>query len=123
MSELDFFQRMLLLLMPQKHQPDLVYLRHIKPKKIHLFTGIQLICLAILFFLKLNKTISITFPLMVGIFLLQSSFDNGQFLIYETSSLIEKKVLALVFIRFGLTYIFTEKELSFLDELIPGITL
>jgi hypothetical protein len=60
MAELDFFQRMLLLLMPSKHQPDLVYLRHVQLKKIHLFTGIQLICLAILFLLKLYKTISIT---------------------------------------------------------------
>ena len=30
------------------------------------------------------------------------------------------KILALVFIRFGMSYLFTEKELSFLDDLIPG---
>lgn len=93
MGELEFYQRMLLILMPKKHQPDLVFLRHVRPSRVHLFTVIQLICLAILFFLKLNKKISITFPLMV---------------------------LALVFIRFGLSYIFTEKELSYLDDILPG---
>ena len=94
MGELEFFQRVLLMLMPKKHQPNLTYLRHVRLFRVNLFTTIQLICLAVLFFLKLNKTISITFPLMV---------------------------LALIFIRIGMSYVFTEKELSYLDDLIPGM--
>lgn len=94
MGELEFFQRMLLMLMPKKHQPNLSYLRHVRLFRVNLFTAIQMICLAVLFFLKLNKTISITFPLMV---------------------------LALIFIRIAMSYIFTEKELSYLDDLIPGM--
>ena len=94
MGELEFFQRMLLMLMPKKHQPNLSYLRHVRLFRVNLFTAIQMICLAVLFFLKLNKTISITFPLMV---------------------------LAFIFIRIAMSYIFTEKELSYLDDLIPGM--
>lgn len=30
-------------------------------------------------------------------------------------------VLALIFIRIAMSYIFTEKELSYLDDLIPGM--
>ncbi|RNA30529.1 Sodium-driven chloride bicarbonate [Brachionus plicatilis] len=93
MGELEFFQRIQLLLMPKKHQPDLVYLRHVRLSRVHLFTIIQLICLVILFILKMNKKVSITFPLMV---------------------------LALVFIRYALSYFFTEKELSYLDDILPG---
>jgi hypothetical protein len=96
MFELEFFQRILLLLMPKNNLPDLVYLRHVRLSRVHLFTCIQLICLVILFLLKLNKTVSITFPLMI---------------------------LSLVFIRFGMQYIFTEKELTYLDEIIPGMSL
>lgn len=93
MSELEFYQRVLLILMPKKHQPDLVFLRHVRLNRVNLFTFIQVVCLICLFLLKLYKTISITFPIMV---------------------------LALVFIRLFLNYVFTEKELSYLDDIIPG---
>ena len=93
MTELEFFQRILLLVMPKKHQPDLVFLRHVRLSRVNLFTGIQIFCLLLLFIIKMNKQISITFPLMV---------------------------LALVFIRYGLCYFFTEKELSYLDDILPG---
>jgi hypothetical protein len=91
--ELEFFHRILLLLMPKSCLPDLMYLRHVSLRRVHLFTILQLACLVALFLFKLNKTISITFPLMV---------------------------LSLVFIRFALRYLFTQKELSYLDDLLPG---
>lgn len=94
MGELEFFQRILLFLMPKKYQPDLVFLRHVRLGRVHLFTLIQIACLILLFVLKLFKAISIVFPMMV---------------------------LALIFIRFAMSYIFTDKELSYLDDLIPGI--
>ena len=67
MSELEFYQRILIMFMPKKLQPDLGYLRHVRLNRVHLFTAIQILCLAVLFALKLNKTVSITFPLMVFI--------------------------------------------------------
>jgi len=55
----------LLLLMPAKYQPDYVYIRHVKTLRIHIFTGIQLVCSAIMWMIKSIKLTSIIFPLMV----------------------------------------------------------
>ncbi|XP_038073994.1 electroneutral sodium bicarbonate exchanger 1-like [Patiria miniata] len=87
----QFVDRLLLFLMPAKHQPDHIYLRHVKLWKVHLFTAIQAICLAILWIIKTSKG-AIVFPIMV---------------------------LAIVIIRKGMDYIFTQAELSFLDDVIP----
>lgn len=58
--------RLQLLLMPAKHQPDLIYLRHVPQRRIHLFTFIQGLCLALLWILK-STVAAIIFPVMVGI--------------------------------------------------------
>ena len=101
--------------MPQKFQPDYIYLRHVKllkgklslqPKKltsndlksffsVHLFTIIQLICFGILYAIKSLKTVSIAFPIMV---------------------------VAIVGIRkiFDFTpKLFSQRELSWLDDIMP----
>jgi hypothetical protein len=80
--------------MPRKYQPDLVYLRHVRLSRVHLFTAIQVVCLVILFVLKSYKAVSIVLPLMV---------------------------VSLLFVRYGLNYVFTQKELSFLDDALPGM--
>ena len=51
--------------MPVKHQPDQIYLRHVPLKRVHLFTFIQVVCLALLWVLKSFREPSILFPLMV----------------------------------------------------------
>lgn len=56
--------RLQLLLMPAKHQPDLIYLRHVPQRRIHLFTFIQVLCLALLWILK-STVAAIIFPVMV----------------------------------------------------------
>lgn len=56
--------RLQLLLMPAKHQPDLIYLRHVPQRRIHLFTFIQALCLALLWILK-STVAAIVFPVMV----------------------------------------------------------
>lgn len=56
--------RLKLLLMPPKHQPDLIYLRHVPLRKVHLFTFIQILCLALLWILK-STVAAIIFPVMV----------------------------------------------------------
>lgn len=56
--------RLKLLLMPAKHQPDLIYLRHVPLRKVHLFTFMQVICLALLWILK-STVAAIIFPVMV----------------------------------------------------------
>lgn len=62
---LQFMDRLKLLLMPAKHQPDLIYLRHVPLRKVHLFTFIQVLCLALLWILK-STVAAIIFPVMVN---------------------------------------------------------
>nr|XP_061802459.1 sodium-driven chloride bicarbonate exchanger-like [Nerophis lumbriciformis] len=88
---IQFFDRLKLFGMPAKHQPDFIYLRHVPLRKVHLFTIVQLSCLVLLWVIKTSKA-AIVFPMMV---------------------------LALVFIRKLLDLIFTKRELSWLDDLIP----
>ncbi|CAI5637798.1 unnamed protein product [Oreochromis niloticus] len=88
---IQFFDRLKLFGMPAKHQPDFIYLRHVPLRKVHLFTIIQLSCLVLLWVIKTSKA-AIVFPMMV---------------------------LALVFIRKLLDFIFTKRELSWLDDLMP----
>ncbi|XP_034533534.1 sodium-driven chloride bicarbonate exchanger-like isoform X4 [Notolabrus celidotus] len=88
---IQFFDRLRLYCMPAKHQPDFIYLRHVPLRKVHLFTIIQLSCLVLLWVIKTSKA-AIVFPMMV---------------------------LALVFIRKLLDFIFTKRELSWLDDLMP----
>uniref|UniRef100_A0A3B4ET42 Anion exchange protein n=1 Tax=Pundamilia nyererei TaxID=303518 RepID=A0A3B4ET42_9CICH len=87
----SFMDRLQLLLMPAKHQPDLIYLRHVPQRRIHLFTFIQALCLAFLWILK-STVAAIIFPVMV---------------------------LALVAVRKGMDYVFSQHDLSYLDDVIP----
>lgn len=61
---LQLTDRVRLLLIPAKHQPDLAYLRHVPLRRVHLFTIIQLLCLALLWVLK-STMAAIIFPVMV----------------------------------------------------------
>ena len=61
----QFVQRVLIMLMPPKYQPDYMYLRHVPLRRVHLFTAIQVVCLIGLWVVKTIKEISIIFPLMV----------------------------------------------------------
>lgn len=58
--------RLKLLLMPLKHQPDFIYLRHVPLRRVHLFTFLQVLCLALLWILK-STVAAIIFPVMVGV--------------------------------------------------------
>lgn len=53
-------------MMPSKHQPDFTYLRHVPLRRIHLFTLIQITCLAVLWVLK-STFLAIIFPVMVSV--------------------------------------------------------
>jgi hypothetical protein len=65
LNGIQFMHRIILIFMPEKHQPDLTFLRHVKTMKVHLFTAIQISSLALLFIIKSNKSTSILFPIMV----------------------------------------------------------
>ncbi|XP_048045059.1 solute carrier family 4 member 4a isoform X6 [Megalobrama amblycephala] len=91
LNGVQFMDRLKLLLMPAKHQPDLIYLRHVPLRKVHLFTFVQILCLALLWILK-STVAAIIFPVMI---------------------------LALVAVRKALDYVFSQHDLSFLDDVIP----
>lgn len=60
----QFMKRVQLLLIPAKHQPDLLFLRHVPLSRVHLFTAIQLACLGLLWIIK-STPAAIIFPIMV----------------------------------------------------------
>ncbi|NXC60052.1 S4A4 protein, partial [Aleadryas rufinucha] len=64
LNSIQLTDRVRLLLTPAKHQPDLAYLRHVPLRRVHLFTVIQLLCLALLWVLK-STVAAIIFPVMV----------------------------------------------------------
>uniref|UniRef100_A0A672G8H5 Anion exchange protein n=1 Tax=Salarias fasciatus TaxID=181472 RepID=A0A672G8H5_SALFA len=93
---IQFFDRIKLFGMPAKHQPDLIYLRYVPLWKVHIFTLVQLTCLVLLWIIKASAAAVV-------------------------NNVLKKKkyVLALVFVRKLLDLIFTKRELSWLDDLMP----
>jgi len=80
LSEMHFFNRIRIIFIPPKYQPDYIYLRKVPLLRVHLFTFVQLCCFAFLWVVKTNETISISFPLMV---IHQNYYSNmNHFLLY-----------------------------------------
>uniref|UniRef100_A0AAQ5ZEH3 Anion exchange protein n=1 Tax=Amphiprion ocellaris TaxID=80972 RepID=A0AAQ5ZEH3_AMPOC len=71
LSGIQFWERIKLYLMPSKHQPDFSFLRHVPLRRVHLFTLVQIVCLAVLWILK-STFLAIIFPVMVSV-----GIDNG----------------------------------------------
>ena len=62
---LKFVQRVMIIFMPVKYQPDYIFLRHVKISRVHIFTLIQLVCMGLMWAIKTVKTTAIGFPVMV----------------------------------------------------------
>ncbi|XP_038160156.1 electrogenic sodium bicarbonate cotransporter 4 isoform X2 [Cyprinodon tularosa] len=91
LSGIQFWERMKLYLMPPKHQPDFSFLRHVPLRRIHLFTLVQIICLAVLWILK-STFLAIIFPVMI---------------------------LGLMVVRKLLDLMFSQHDLAWLDDILP----
>ncbi|TNN77652.1 Electrogenic sodium bicarbonate cotransporter 4 [Liparis tanakae] len=89
---LKFWDRIKLYMMPSKHQPDFPYLRHVPLRKVHLFTLVQIACLAVLWILK-STFLAIIFPIMI---------------------------LGLMVVRKMLDFVFSQHDLAWIDDLLPG---
>lgn len=89
---MQLVDRFLLFFMPAKYQPDHIYLRHVRINRVHIFTLIQVLCLILLWVIKSIKQLSIVFPILV---------------------------LITCFVRKGLDRIFTQRELKWLDDIMP----
>ncbi|XP_031755128.1 electrogenic sodium bicarbonate cotransporter 4 isoform X3 [Xenopus tropicalis] len=91
LSGIQFWDRCKLFMMPAKHQPDYAYLRHVPLRKVHLFTLVQIICLAVLWILK-STVAAIIFPVMI---------------------------LGLMMVRKMLDWVFSQHDLAWLDDILP----
>ncbi|XP_011500555.1 PREDICTED: electroneutral sodium bicarbonate exchanger 1 [Ceratosolen solmsi marchali] len=89
---LQFFDRILIMFMPVKYQPDYMFLRQVPLKRVHMFTLIQLTCLTCLWIIKSFSSTSILFPLML---------------------------VVMIGIRKSLDLLFTQRELKILDDVMP----
>nr|XP_029727273.1 electroneutral sodium bicarbonate exchanger 1 isoform X9 [Aedes albopictus] len=92
---LQFFDRLMIMLMPIKYQPDYMFLRQVPIRRVHLFTLIQLACLVMLWVIKSFSSTSILFPLML---------------------------VVMIGIRKSLDFLFTRRELKILDDVMPEMT-
>lgn len=63
---LQFIRRVLLVLIPNKHRPDIKYLRQIPNRRIYMYTGIQLVFLVLLCVLQGYFYLKTLLPLMVS---------------------------------------------------------
>ncbi|KAF8370994.1 hypothetical protein PRIPAC_77423 [Pristionchus pacificus] len=93
---IQLFDRILLLFMPMKYQPDTIYIRHVPIKKIHLFTAFQCACLAMLWTVKSIKSTSLLFPVML---------------------------VVMVGVRKAIEVFFSKNDLKYLDDLMPDFSL
>uniref|UniRef100_A0A671YH55 Anion exchange protein n=2 Tax=Sparus aurata TaxID=8175 RepID=A0A671YH55_SPAAU len=91
LSGIQFWERIKLYLMPAKHQPDFSFLRHVPLRRVHLFTLVQIVCLAVLWILK-STFLAIIFPVMI---------------------------LGLLVVRKLLDLIFSQHDLAWLDDILP----
>jgi hypothetical protein len=91
----QFVERVGILLMPNKYQPDYIYLRHVKTIRVHLFTIVQIISMILMWVIKTIKTTSIAFPVML---------------------------IGLMAVRKVMDFAFTQSDLYWLDHLLPDET-
>ncbi|KAJ8263597.1 hypothetical protein COCON_G00160540 [Conger conger] len=91
LSGIQFWDRIKLYMMPAKHQPDYSYLRHVPLRRVHLFTLVQVVCLAVLWILK-STVAAIVFPVMI---------------------------LGLMGVRKMLDRVFSQHDLAWMDDILP----
>ncbi|XP_078812203.1 electrogenic sodium bicarbonate cotransporter 4 isoform X6 [Oryzias latipes] len=91
LSGIQFWERIKLYMMPPKHQPDFSFLRHVPLRRVHLFTLVQIVCLAVLWILK-STFLAIIFPVMI---------------------------LGLMVVRKLLDLMFSQHDLAWLDDILP----
>ncbi|KAG5879054.1 hypothetical protein JTB14_019481 [Gonioctena quinquepunctata] len=91
---MQFLDRILIMFMPKKYQPDYPYIRKVPIGRVHLYTLIQIACLAGLWLIKSFSQTSILFPIML---------------------------VVMVGVRKSLDYVFTKRELKVLDAVMPSL--
>uniref|UniRef100_A0A8C4RYT8 Anion exchange protein n=1 Tax=Erpetoichthys calabaricus TaxID=27687 RepID=A0A8C4RYT8_ERPCA len=88
LNGIQLYDRMMLLLMPPKYHPDHTYVRKVRTLRMHLFTGIQMVCLGVLWAV-MSTVASLAFPFLL--------------------------IMTVPLKMFLLTRIFTDREMKCLD--------
>ncbi|XP_072010669.1 anion exchange protein 2 isoform X3 [Engystomops pustulosus] len=83
LNGIQFYERIQLLLKPPKHHPDEIYVKKVRTLRMHLFTALQLVCLAILWAV-MSTAASLAFPFILiltvplRIFILRRIFTDRE---------------------------------------------
>ncbi|XP_018431105.1 PREDICTED: anion exchange protein 2-like, partial [Nanorana parkeri] len=83
LNGIQFYERFKLLLKPPKHHPDVMYVKKVRSLRMHLFTVLQFLCLAVLW-VVMSTAASLAFPFVLiltvplRIFLLQRIFTERE---------------------------------------------
>ncbi|XP_074049447.1 anion exchange protein 2 isoform X2 [Macrotis lagotis] len=88
LNGIQFYERLHLLLMPAKHHPDVTYVKKVRTLRMHLYTALQLLCLAVLWAV-MSTAASLAFPFIL--------------------------ILTVPLRMVVLTRIFSEREMKYLD--------
>ncbi|KAM8967226.1 anion exchange protein 2 [Pelodytes ibericus] len=64
LNGIQFYERIKLLLKPPKHHPDMIYVKKVRTLRMHLFTALQLVCLAVLW-VVMSTAASLAFPFIL----------------------------------------------------------
>ncbi|XP_027032749.2 solute carrier family 4 member 1b (Diego blood group) [Tachysurus fulvidraco] len=64
LSGIQLWDRMLLLLIPKKYHPNEPYAQRVKMSRMHMFTGIQIVCLTMLWLVK-SSPLSLALPFIL----------------------------------------------------------
>ena len=86
----QFWGRMLMLFMQPTKYPVQPYTQYMKPKRMHLFTLIQLLLFAALYAVKSIKTIAIAFPILIAacipvrLFILPLIFTDDELVLIDS---------------------------------------
>ena len=86
----QFYGRMLMFFQQPSKYPISPYTKYMKPKRMHLFTVIQLILFALLYTVKSIKSIAIAFPILIAacipirLFLLPKIFSEEELILIDS---------------------------------------
>lgn len=77
LNGIQLWDRMLLLLIPKKYHPDEPYATRVSTGRMHLFTAIQIVCLALLWIVK-SSPVSLALPFMLILTIPLRMFMTGR---------------------------------------------
>jgi hypothetical protein len=114
---IQFFDRILLLFIPHKHQPDYIFLKYVPLMRVHLFTMVQVASLVGLWVIKSNSATSIAFPVIGRLRRWRRRTQKDKCLTLQR--FFQVMLVLICSVRKLMECVFTRRELRVLDDLLP----